>query len=73
MTCPAPTCWGCGGSCGTPRPDDDLDGPELGADVLVRDAMNTVVLARAPVRVVEDGTLLGVVGKQEILAVVAPS
>ena len=34
-----------------PRPDDDLDGPELGPDVIVRDAVRTVLGASAPVRI----------------------
>ncbi|WP_433795255.1 quaternary amine ABC transporter ATP-binding protein [Actinoplanes sp. CA-252034] len=53
-----------------PRPDDTLDGPELGPDVVVRDAVRTVLAADRPVRVVHDGTLLGVVTAEEILTVV---
>lgn len=54
-----------------PRPDDPLDGPELGPDVIVRDAARSVLAASAPLRVVADGALLGVVGAEEILAIVA--
>ncbi|MGW3243408.1 quaternary amine ABC transporter ATP-binding protein [Streptomyces sp. NPDC001070] len=54
-----------------PQPDDALDGPELGPDVVVREATRAVLAAEKPVRVVEDGTLLGIVGDEEILAVVA--
>nr|WP_237497833.1 glycine betaine/L-proline ABC transporter ATP-binding protein [Streptomyces sp. SID8377] len=54
-----------------PRPDDALDGPELGPGVVVRDATRAVLAAEKPVRVVEEGRLLGVVGDEEILAVVA--
>ncbi|MEU4092123.1 glycine betaine/L-proline ABC transporter ATP-binding protein [Streptomyces sp. NPDC026673] len=54
-----------------PRPDDALDGPELGPDVVVREATRAVLAAEKPVRVVADGTLLGIVGDEEILAVVA--
>ena len=43
------------------------DGPELGPDVVVRDATRAVLAAEKPVRVVEDGELLGVVGDEEIL------
>ncbi|MBW6434468.1 betaine/proline/choline family ABC transporter ATP-binding protein [Actinoplanes hulinensis] len=53
-----------------PRPDDALDGPELGPDVIVRDAVRTVLGASAPVRVVQDGKLLGVVTGNQILTVV---
>ncbi|MDH2429235.1 glycine betaine/L-proline ABC transporter ATP-binding protein [Sphaerisporangium sp. TRM90804] len=47
------------------------DGPELGPDVVIRDAARTVLRADRPVRVVEDGRLLGVVGGAEILEVIA--
>ncbi|GAA2834102.1 betaine/proline/choline family ABC transporter ATP-binding protein [Kribbella solani] len=55
-----------------PRPGEPLDGPELDADVLVRDATRPVLEASRPVKVVDGGTLLGVIGDEEILAVVAP-
>ncbi|MEV0291287.1 MULTISPECIES: glycine betaine/L-proline ABC transporter ATP-binding protein [unclassified Kribbella] len=55
----------------TPRPEEPLDGPELGPDVLVREATRLVLEADRPVKVVSNGTLLGVIGDQEILAVVA--
>jgi glycine betaine/proline transport system ATP-binding protein len=54
-----------------PRPDDVLDGPEMGPEVVVRDATRAVLAAEKPVRVVRDGELLGIVGDEEILAVVA--
>jgi glycine betaine/proline transport system ATP-binding protein len=53
-----------------PRPDDVLDGPELGPDVIVRDAARAVLAAGRPVRVVKDSALLGVVTDAEILGVV---
>jgi glycine betaine/proline transport system ATP-binding protein len=54
-----------------PRPNDQLDGPELGPDVVVREATRAVLAAEKPVKVVEGGQLLGVVGDEEILAVIA--
>jgi glycine betaine/proline transport system ATP-binding protein len=48
-----------------------LDGPELGPDVVVRDATRAVLSADRPVKVVRDGELLGIVSAEEILAVVA--
>jgi glycine betaine/proline transport system ATP-binding protein len=54
-----------------PTADDVLDGPELGPDVVVRDATRAVLSADRPVKVVRDGTLLGIVSAEEILAVVA--
>jgi glycine betaine/proline transport system ATP-binding protein len=50
---------------------DPLDGPELGPDVIIRDAIEAVLNADRPVKVVADGSLLGVVGTAEILSVVA--
>jgi glycine betaine/proline transport system ATP-binding protein len=55
------------------HPDDVLDGPELGPDVVVRDAVRPVLEAERPIKVVENGRLLGVVGDAEILSVVAGS
>ena len=54
-------------------PDEELAGPDLAPDVVVRDATRAVLGADRPVRVVEDGVLLGVVGQAEILAVIAGS
>ncbi len=56
-----------------PRPDDPLDGPELGPGVVIREAVRSVLAADKPVKVVENGKLLGIVGDEEILAVVAGS
>ncbi|MDJ0341000.1 glycine betaine/L-proline ABC transporter ATP-binding protein [Streptomyces sp. H10-C2] len=53
------------------RPDDALDGPELGPDVVVQEATRAVLAADKPVKVVADGRLLGIVGDEEILAVIA--
>ncbi|MGX1565564.1 quaternary amine ABC transporter ATP-binding protein [Streptomyces sp. NPDC055506] len=53
------------------EPDDPLDGPELGPDVVVKEATRAVLAAEKPVKVVENGKLLGIVGDEEILAVVA--
>jgi glycine betaine/proline transport system ATP-binding protein len=58
--------------CRQPHAREALDGPELGPDVLVRDATRLVLEADRPVKVVSDGQLLGVIGDEEILAVVAP-
>jgi glycine betaine/proline transport system ATP-binding protein len=53
------------------KPDDPLDGPELGPDVVVREATRAVLAAEKPVKVVKDGELLGIVGDEEILAIIA--
>ncbi|SDT46390.1 quaternary amine ABC transporter ATP-binding protein [Actinoplanes derwentensis] len=53
------------------RDGDTLDGPELSPDVVVRDAVRPVLAAGKPVKVVENGTLVGVVTTEEILGVTA--
>jgi len=52
------------------RHDDPLDGPELGADVIVRDAVRAVLSSSAPVKVVHDGELVGMVDDEAILRVI---
>jgi glycine betaine/proline transport system ATP-binding protein len=54
-----------------PRPDDSLDGPELAPDVVIREAIRSVLAADRPVRVVSGDRLLGIVGDEEILAAVS--
>jgi glycine betaine/proline transport system ATP-binding protein len=51
-------------------PADAMDGPEIGPDVVVRDAARIVLGAGAPVRVVHKGQLLGVVDDDAILRVI---
>jgi glycine betaine/proline transport system ATP-binding protein len=53
------------------RPGDPLDGPELGPDVVVREATRVVLAADRPVRIIAGERLLGMVGAEEILSVVA--
>jgi glycine betaine/proline transport system ATP-binding protein len=54
-----------------PREDEPLDGPELAAGTVVRDAVRAVMGSDRPVRVVADGDLLGVVDRDDVLAVIA--
>lgn len=54
-----------------PRPDEALDGPEFHPGALVKDAIRPVLGSAAPARVVAGGALLGVVGSDEILDVLA--
>jgi glycine betaine/proline transport system ATP-binding protein len=53
-----------------PHPDDPLDGPEVGPGVIVRDAAHAVLRSTSPVRVVQDGKLLGVVDEDAVLKVI---
>lgn len=54
-----------------PAEGEALDGPELGPDVVIRDAIRTVSESTAPVKIVADGQLLGVVGRDDLLNVIA--
>jgi glycine betaine/proline transport system ATP-binding protein len=53
------------------KPGELLDGPELGPDVVVHEAVRLVLESDHSVKVVENGVVLGVVGNHEILRVVA--
>jgi glycine betaine/proline transport system ATP-binding protein len=48
-------------------PGEPTDGVELGPDVVIREAVREVLASNRPVKVVQDGQLLGVVGEDEIL------
>jgi glycine betaine/proline transport system ATP-binding protein len=52
------------------RSGDPLDGPKLDPEVIVRDAARVVLASASPVRVVQDGELLGVVDDDAILRVI---
>ncbi|WP_214105696.1 quaternary amine ABC transporter ATP-binding protein [Acrocarpospora catenulata] len=54
-----------------PLPGEPLDGPELGPDEIIRNAVRTVLSADRPVRVVDKDDLLGVVTSAEILEMIA--
>ena len=51
--------------------DAELQGPALPANMVIRDAARTVLDLDGPVRVMDDGALLGVVSAEEILSVIA--
>jgi len=53
-----------------PRPDDDLTGPTMDCDTVVRQAARAVLASDTPVRVVQGGRVVGVVDDEEILRVV---
>jgi glycine betaine/proline transport system ATP-binding protein len=52
-------------------PDDPVDGPEFPASAVIRTCLETAAATDKPIRVVEDGQLLGVVDRARILAAVA--
>ena len=54
-----------------PIPSDDLSGPELPSNMTVRDAARVVLEAGKVIRVIENNIQIGVVGKTEVLSVIA--
>ncbi|HET7031187.1 MAG TPA: betaine/proline/choline family ABC transporter ATP-binding protein [Candidatus Limnocylindrales bacterium] len=54
-----------------PTADDPVDGPVFGPDTVIRTAVRAVVESDKPIRVVDDGQLLGVVDRAQILEAVA--
>ena len=54
-----------------PVQGEDLSGPELGADTIVREATTTILNSAAPIKVVDAGTLVGVVSANDVLRLVA--
>jgi glycine betaine/proline transport system ATP-binding protein len=53
-----------------PRPDDSADGPEMPSDTVVRRAAQAALASEHPVRVVDNGELVGIVDDDAILRVV---
>ena len=53
-----------------PRSGEPMTGPEMAPDTIVRDAARRVIDAEDPVRVVDNGQLLGVVDQDDILRVI---
>ncbi|MET7391933.1 glycine betaine/L-proline ABC transporter ATP-binding protein [Dactylosporangium sp. NPDC005572] len=53
-----------------PRPDDTAEGPVMPPDTIVRKAAKAALASEHPVRVVEDGKLIGIVDDDAILRVV---
>jgi glycine betaine/proline transport system ATP-binding protein len=52
------------------RPEDPVDGPEMAPTVVIRDAVDAALRSEKPIKVTSDGKLLGMVGREEILAVI---
>jgi len=52
-------------------PGEDLSGPELPADTIVREATAAILNSSAPIRVVDAGALVGVVSSSDVLRLVA--
>jgi len=55
------------------RDDDPTDGPEFPADTIIREAIGAAIATDKPIRVVENGSVVGVVDRVQILTAVAGS
>ena len=53
-----------------PRPDDSTEGPVMTSSTIVRKAAQAALASAHPVRVVDDGKLVGIVDDEAILRVV---
>ncbi len=53
-----------------PTADDDLTGPEMPPSTILKDAARRVLDSDKPIKVVEDGTVLGIVTDDDILRVI---
>src|SRR4051794_967282 len=53
-----------------PRPDDSTEGPVMSSDTVVRQAARAALASDHPLRVVDDGRLVGIVDDDAILRVV---
>jgi glycine betaine/proline transport system ATP-binding protein len=53
-----------------PRPGDPMDGPTMAPDTVVQDAARAAIDSPSPIRVVEDGRVVGIVDEEAIMRVV---
>jgi glycine betaine/proline transport system ATP-binding protein len=54
-----------------PLPGDELDGPEFPSNAIIRSCLDAATSTEKPIRVVDDGELVGVVDRTRILAAMA--
>jgi glycine betaine/proline transport system ATP-binding protein len=53
------------------QPDDPLDGPELPSSTIIRSAVHVVAESALPIRVVDDGQLVGIVDRRRVLEAIS--
>ena len=53
------------------RPEDPLDGPQYPSGTTIREAVRDVACSDTPLRIVDDGTLVGMVDRSMVLAAIA--
>jgi len=54
-----------------PRDGEATDGPELSADMIIRDACNLIIADPRPIRVSDNGKSLGVVSSDDVLRIIS--
>ena len=54
-----------------PGPDDELDGPVFPSRTIIRAALHVAAATDKPIRVIDDGNLIGIVDRSQILEAVA--
>jgi glycine betaine/proline transport system ATP-binding protein len=54
-----------------PRDGEATDGPELSADMIIRDACNLIIADSRPIRVSDNGKALGVVSSDDVLRIIS--
>lgn len=54
-----------------PRAGEATDGPELNADMIIRDACSLIIADHRPIRVSDNGKALGVVSSDDVLRIIA--
>lgn len=55
----------------SPKPGELIDGPELAADTIIRDACALIVDQMRPVRVIDNGKALGIVSSEDVLRLIS--
>ncbi|CAB4600171.1 unannotated protein [freshwater metagenome] len=54
-----------------PRAGEATDGPELNADMIIRDACSLIIADHRPIRVSDNGKALGVVSSDDVLRIIS--
>ena len=53
------------------KPGEDIDGPELSAQTIIRDAAQLILQTHKPIRVHDNGKALGVVSSEDVLRLIS--
>jgi len=53
------------------KPGEDTSGPELAADMIIRDACQIIINEKRPIRVSDKGTPIGIVSPEDVLRIIS--